>query len=301
MPLDRWRKGYLEALLKGNHQTAAEVIDRAAASGMVLSDFYLEIFSPALKRIGDLWSKGKINVAQEKLATQITLGEMEKLRAMQRITRRETHRVLVACVEGEQHWVGARMAADLFSMEGWVVDFLGPDVPTSTLVKMINDRRPHLLALSVTMKRGMTQALRVMKQVARLTSRPKILLGGGAITQSKLPRGKDASWMVASDALNGVKLAHQALRAANTFAVLHETLEEMGRRIKELRTRAGWTQQQLAKVTHLARAYIVSVEGGKQNVSIDVLLRIANALRVPPEGLLSGKEFYLATSSGSSR
>ena len=301
MPLDRWRKNYSEALLKGNHPTAAEIIDRAAASGMVLSDFYLEIFAPALKRIGDLWSKGKINVAQEKLATQITLGEMEKLRAMQRITRRETHRVLVACVEGEQHCVGARMAADLFSMEGWVVDFLGPDVPTSTLVKMINDRRPHLLALSVTMKRGMTQALRVLSQVARLTVRPRILLGGSAIEKGKLPHGKNVSYLVASDALNGVRLAQNVLRSTHTAAVLHETLKEMGQRIRELRTRAGWTQQQLAKVTHLARAYIVSVEGGKQNVSIDVLLRIANALRVPPEGLLSGKEFYLASSSGSSR
>jgi methanogenic corrinoid protein MtbC1/DNA-binding XRE family transcriptional regulator len=299
--LDQWGKRYLKALVEGDQQAATAVVENAAATGMALPDLYVKMFAPALKRIGDLWSKGRISVAQEKLATQITLGEMERLRAMQRITRRETHRVLVACVEGEQHCVGARMAADLFSMEGWVVDFLGPDVPTSTLVKMINDRRPHLLALSVTMKRGMTQALRVLSQVARLTVRPRILLGGGAIEKDRLPRGQNVSYWVASDALNGVKLAQNVLRSTHIAAVLHETLKEMGGRIRELRTRAGWTQQQLAKVTHLARAYIVSVEGGKQNVSIDVLLRIANALRVPPEGLLSGKEFYLASSSGSSR
>jgi len=299
--LDQWRKRYLRALVKGDQQAATAVIDNAGATGMALPDVYVKVFAPALKRIGDLWSTGRISVAQEKLATQITLGEMERLRAMQRIKRRETHRVLVACVEGEQHCVGARMTADLFSMEGWVVDFLGPDVPTSTLVKMINDRRPHLLALSLTMKRGVTQALRVLSQVARLTVRPRILLGGGAIKESGLPRGKNLSYMVASDAVNGVRVAQNVLLSAHTAAVLHETLKEMGGRIRELRTRAGWTQQQLAKVTHLARAYIVSVEGGKQNVSIDVLLRIANALRVPPEGLLSGKEFYFAGSAGSSR
>ena len=95
--------------------------------------------------------------------------------------------------------------------------------------------------------------------------------------------------------VNGVDLAPNLLRSVHKGAVLHETLKEMGRQIKELRIHAGWTQQQLARATHLARAYIVSVEGGKPNVTIDVLLRIANALGVPPERLLSSEELYLAS------
>jgi methanogenic corrinoid protein MtbC1/DNA-binding XRE family transcriptional regulator len=292
---DAWKKSYLKALVDGDQRAAADVVERALTVGTTLQDLYLEVFAPALKRIGDLWAKGTISVAQEKLATQITLAQMERLRVGQRAGRQGTQRVLVACVEGEQHFVGARMAADLFAMDGWIVDFLGPDVPTSTLIKMINDRRPHLVALSVTMKRALAQALHIIKQAAQFPACPKILLGGAAaMNQKKLPPTKAVPYMIAKDPLDGVRLAQQALRATNAAAVLDDTLEEMGRRIKALRIQTGWTQEQLAKATRLARAYIVSVEGGKQNVTIDVLLRIANALSAPPEGLLSGGELHSA-------
>jgi transcriptional regulator with XRE-family HTH domain len=62
----------------------------------------------------------------------------------------------------------------------------------------------------------------------------------------------------------------------------------LGRRIRELRTHKGWTQRHLAVATRLTRAYIVAVEGGKQNVTLDVVVRIANALAVGPEQLLAG-------------
>ena len=63
--------------------------------------------------------------------------------------------------------------------------------------------------------------------------------------------------------------------------------KELGRRVRNLRQKTGWTQEQLAKATRLMRAYIVAVEGGKQNVSLDVVVRVANALGVTPERLLA--------------
>ena len=57
-----------------------------------------------------------------------------------------------------------------------------------------------------------------------------------------------------------------------------------------LRQQAGWTQEQLAKATRLTRAYIVAVEGGKQNVSMDVVIRVANGLGVAPDQLLAMEE-----------
>ena len=64
-------------------------------------------------------------------------------------------------------------------------------------------------------------------------------------------------------------------------------LKEFGGQVRQLRSQAGWTQQRLAELTGLTRAYIVSVEGGKQNVSLDVVVRVANALGVMPERLLA--------------
>jgi transcriptional regulator with XRE-family HTH domain len=60
--------------------------------------------------------------------------------------------------------------------------------------------------------------------------------------------------------------------------------------VRELRTRKGWTQEQLAEVARVTRVCIVAVEGGKQNVSMDIVVRMANALGIRPEGLLKNQD-----------
>jgi transcriptional regulator with XRE-family HTH domain len=71
--------------------------------------------------------------------------------------------------------------------------------------------------------------------------------------------------------------------------MLREYLLTLARRVRELRTNRGWTQEKLAEATRVTRICIVAVEGGKQNVSMDILIRLANALSVPPDVLLSSE------------
>ena len=103
---DQFRKDYLKAVLAGDRAAAGEVIESLAGS-MALPAIYLNVLSPVMVQVGELWGRGAINVAQEKLATQITLGQMAKLRLLQVWPRPSAHRVLVCCVEGEEHYIGA--------------------------------------------------------------------------------------------------------------------------------------------------------------------------------------------------
>jgi DNA-binding XRE family transcriptional regulator len=56
--------------------------------------------------------------------------------------------------------------------------------------------------------------------------------------------------------------------------------------VRHLRLKKGWTQEQLAETAGVTRVCIVAVEGGKQNVSMDIVIRLANALGVLPEHLM---------------
>src|SRR5512134_3914127 len=91
---------YLQALLAGDLAAASEVVDKLAAAKIVLADVYMNVLAPAMGTIGDLWCESKINVAQEHLATQITMAQMEKLRLLQSVPRPAPYAVIVACVEG---------------------------------------------------------------------------------------------------------------------------------------------------------------------------------------------------------
>jgi y4mF family transcriptional regulator len=284
---NQFRKDYLRALLAGDRAAAGDVVESLLASSIALPAIYLNVLSPVMVQVGELWGRGAINVAQEKLATQITLGQMAKLRLLQVGPRPSAHRILVSCVEGEEHYIGARMAADLFMMEGWAVDFLGPNVPGTSLIEMIKSRRPQLVALSATMQRHVKNAKGLIRQMTALSPRPKVLLGGQALRDGKALAPKSLICQVAGNVIEGLNIARELLKSERPKTVLDAYLKEFGSQVRQLRSQAGWTQQRLAELTGLTRAYIVSVEGGKQNVSLDVVVRVANALGVTPERLLA--------------
>lgn len=65
-------------------------------------------------------------------------------------------------------------------------------------------------------------------------------------------------------------------------------LVEIGRRVKQMRTNAGITQRDLGEAAGgLSASYIYTVERGRQNMTLTVFRRIAEALGVPIEDLLS--------------
>ena len=66
-------------------------------------------------------------------------------------------------------------------------------------------------------------------------------------------------------------------------------LEQIGFRIRELRTAHRMTQAQLATSCGLHRTFIGSVERGERNVAILSLRRIAKAMRVPLSDLVGDK------------
>jgi methanogenic corrinoid protein MtbC1/DNA-binding XRE family transcriptional regulator len=278
---------YLDALLEGNPEGAWAAVTTLRADGASVSEIYIKLLTPAMARIGELWSKGRINVAQQKLATEITLEQMDKLRSVGAANQKSPHRVLVCCIEGELHATGARMVADLFRLEGWTVDFLGPDVPTQSIVAMVTKRGPQILALSVTMKQNLRHLRALLDALGKLPEPPRVLIGGQATAHLTRWKVRDLDFNVAPNLIDGLKLAVSALRLAPPKANLEQYLRDIGLRIRELRTKTGHTQAQLAQLAGLNRAYIVSVEQGKQNISMGVIVKIANALGVPLEQLLT--------------
>ena len=294
-----YHQRYLRALLDGDSDAASTIVHALIAKRAKVAEIYAEVLAPAMIEIGDLWCDGTVNVAQEHLATQITLEQMDKLRLIQSLPRSVFYRVMVCCIEGERHFIAARMAADLFQMEGWQVDFLGPDVPTDALIEIARARRPNLLALSITLQSNRRRARTLVKKLRTLAGGPHIIIGGQAALGVILGRDKPDEVETAANVIEGVRLARKILAPSRPKAILADYLKELGQRVRDLRQKAGWTQAELAKATRLTRAYIVAVEGGKQNVSMDVVLRVANGLGVAPDQLLAMEPLLTAVNKAS--
>lgn len=286
---EKWSR-YSRAVLRGDAEASMEVVDELIDTQQTLEDIYLKVVTPALEGVGELWCRGDIGVGEQKLATEIVIGQMDRLRThFAPPARSSLYRVLIACIEGEQHFIGARMAADLCGARGWNVDFLGPNVPNEALVAMVHKRHPQVVALSVTMMQGIENVRWVVSELAKSAPEVRVVIGGQAIVDNSNVKNISQGCEIARDMNIGIGLIGRLLRADRPKSVLKEYQMIMARRVRDLRTKRGWTQEHLAEMSQVARACIIAVEGGKQNVSMDIMVRMANALEVAPETLLSAE------------
>lgn len=54
-----------------------------------------------------------------------------------------------------------------------------------------------------------------------------------------------------------------------------------GESVSRLRRERSWTQEDLAERADVHRSYLAAIETGVRNPSLDVIVKLANGLRVP--------------------
>ncbi len=64
--------------------------------------------------------------------------------------------------------------------------------------------------------------------------------------------------------------------------------KDLGSRIKELRAKAGFSQEKFALYIRMDRTYFASVEAGRRNISICNIKKIADGLGVSLSELFKG-------------
>ena len=61
---------------------------------------------------------------------------------------------------------------------------------------------------------------------------------------------------------------------------------EVGRRLRDLREKKGWSQEQLGFRADLHRNYVGGIERGERNVGLKTIAKLATALGIRPRDLL---------------
>lgn len=182
--LNEVREKYLRAQLAGDRREAVRiVVEEGLDQGASIIDVQEEVIRAAQDEIGRLWQLNVVTIAQEHMASAISHLALCALFQRARIAAPVGKKVLIACVEGEQHDLPARLASDVLEIDGFDVRFLGADVPHDELLNMVRDEHPDLIGLSVTMTLNIP-SLRVAVSRLRTVSVVPIFIGGHALKWS---------------------------------------------------------------------------------------------------------------------
>jgi methanogenic corrinoid protein MtbC1 len=162
------RDGYVQLQLRGDRREALRFLDGLVAKGHTISDLRSHVIAAAQREIGRLWEESRIGIAQEHMATAISQLALAHLYCHAPPHPARDRKIVIACVEGELHDFPARLVADALDLAGYETRFLGADVPTGSLVSVLHEEEPDLLALSITMP---FHAAALRQQVAAVRER----------------------------------------------------------------------------------------------------------------------------------
>jgi methanogenic corrinoid protein MtbC1 len=173
------------ALLAGKPREALAIMNGCLDEGKNLVEFELHVIQPALYQIGEKWETNRISVAQEHMATAIVHSVMSVGLLRSPPPAPNGRRLVLACVEGNQHSVGLRMVADAFQLAGWEVQYLGANVPSAALVAQVLAWKPDLVGLSMSLAQQLPAVRAVIAQLQDQLggNRPPVIVGGLAFNR----------------------------------------------------------------------------------------------------------------------
>ncbi len=176
-----------EALLAFDRPRAERIVDR------ILNVPYLaaieEVYFPLLRRIGDLWEAGDASVAQEHFATAFVRDQLVSMLLRAGTRGAVGPRVVCATFPGEQHELGLLALAVHLSLRGCRVTYLGADVPTRDLCRVLGQTPNDCVCVSVILETPPTPILEYARAlVDSAPSSSRIVIGGAGLPEEPIRR-----------------------------------------------------------------------------------------------------------------
>lgn len=174
-------------LMEGDRRVCMDIVDAVVAQGTTVMEIYERLFRPALYEVGERWERNEISVATEHVASAMVEFLMSRLYPGVVSDFRCGKSVVVACTERELHQIGAKMVCDVFEMNGWDATFVGADVSHDNFLRMLDEVRPHLCALSLSVYMNVGTFVEMISKVRSRFPNMPILVGGQALQTVALP------------------------------------------------------------------------------------------------------------------
>ncbi|MFZ0091046.1 MAG: cobalamin-dependent protein [Solirubrobacteraceae bacterium] len=174
---------YTAALLAGDEIAAETAIREAMDGNMSTPEIDESLIAPALTLVGELWARGEISIAEEHIATEISVRVLALQREAMRVAQsRSERRVMLATPAGEFHVVALRMVAILLRGAGYDTVMVGADVPPHALGAAARRHDAGVICMSSTMPRVTDELLRIIDEVRQEWPSVGFVIGGRGLS-----------------------------------------------------------------------------------------------------------------------
>jgi methanogenic corrinoid protein MtbC1 len=154
-----------------------------------LVKFYERLLTPVMYKVGELWSKGTLDIATEHVCSNAAHSLIKIINekvSRQKQPSTEVKKILLCTPEGEMHSLGCMVIESVLISKGYSVFNIAPSVPSTSVTSFANKMEPDLIIISITLAENIYAATRLINQIqTAMAEHPPILLGGAGISSVK--------------------------------------------------------------------------------------------------------------------
>jgi|SRR5687767_40813 len=160
-----------------------QTVLRAAVFSLGVPQYLDEVAGPLLRRIGDAWHAGEIEIAHEHAASAAIRATLEWLIESLPVEP-SAPAVVLACPARERHELGAMLAAGAAARAGWRVIYLGADTPSADIAAAARQHDARAVGVSVIAPTDSDATRTELASLrAALPARVALLVGGSGISR----------------------------------------------------------------------------------------------------------------------
>ncbi len=208
--LEELRAELFEALCNADREKAVKIAAKYQ-SLFNLVDFYDDLMTPVLYRVGDLWAQNSLSVATEHVCSNTAIGLVEAINESNSGKgKMSSYTTIVICSpEGELHQIASKVIESLLLQKGFNVHNMSPSAPSGSISSYIESTKPALVMVSVTLSENLKAAVRLLNTI-RAKSNVPVFMGGAAIkalseeNRKKLERSHEKLTLVEETSLQRI-------------------------------------------------------------------------------------------------
>lgn len=174
-----------------------EILSRAAMS-LSRPDLMGRLLEPLMNRIGDMWQDGTLRIAHEHLASAVVRSFLGNI-----VTNQDPPPsapvMVITTPAGQNHEMGALIAASAALTEGWNVTYLGPNLPAEEIAAVAEQNGARAVALSIVYPPDDPRLGGELEKLRRLLPQDVIILAGGRAAEA---------YTAALDGIDAVRIAN---------------------------------------------------------------------------------------------
>jgi DNA-binding transcriptional MerR regulator/methylmalonyl-CoA mutase cobalamin-binding subunit len=144
-------------------------------------DLVLQVLSPALTEVGDRWESGELCIASEHAVSAMLRTQLGALLAGQAVDARAP--VICTTPAGEQHELGALLAAVVIAMNGRRAIYLGANLPAAQIAEAARLAKAKSVALSIVGLEPEPTRKELRALCEALPREVQVLVGGRSATE----------------------------------------------------------------------------------------------------------------------